>query len=143
MNDNLSTDLSEYRSKKAKDLLLQAKLLHNNQKFDGSINRSYYAIFYGIRSLLALVKLDSPKHSGIISYFDKFFVKTKIFDKKYSEIAHSAFNSRQDNDYEDFYTPSEDESNRQIKESEDFLNEIEKIRESLIIGRINLPQIKE
>lgn len=143
MIDNLSSDLSEYRIKKAKDLLLQANLLHNNQKYDGSINRSYYAIFNGIRSLLALVKLDSPKHSGIISYFNKYFVKTKIFDKKYSEIAHSAFDSRQDNDYEDFYTPSEDESERQIKESEDFLNEIEKIRESIITGKIDLPQIQK
>jgi uncharacterized protein (UPF0332 family) len=48
MIDNLSSDLSEYRLKKAKDLLLQANLLHNNKKYDGSINRSYYAIFNGI-----------------------------------------------------------------------------------------------
>ena len=143
MIDNLSSDLSEYRFKKAKDLLSQAKLLHNNKKYDGSINRSYYAIFNGIRSLLALIKLDSPKHSGIISYFDRYFVKTKIFDKKYSEIVHSAFDIRQDNDYEDFYTPNEDESERQLKECEDFLSEIEIIRESIIAGKINLPHIKK
>lgn len=141
MIDKLLIDLSEYRFKKAKDLLSQAKLLHNNEKYDGSINRSYYAIFNGIRSLLALVKLDSSKHRGVISFFDKYFVKTEIFDKKYSEIAHSAFDSRQDNDYEDFYTPIEDESESQIKESEDFLNEIEKIRQMLIIKKIELPQI--
>jgi len=143
MIDNLSSDLSKYRFVKAKDLLSQAILLHNNQKYDGSINRSYYAIFNGIRSLLALIKLDSPKHSGIISYFDRYFVKTKIFNKKYSEIIHYAFDIRQDNDYEDFYTPSKDESARQIKECEEFLQEIEKIIESIIIGKINLPQIKE
>jgi len=68
MIDELQIDLSRYRLSKSKDLLNQAKLLHDNDKFDGSINRAYYAIFNLIRSLLALVKLDSSKHSGIISY---------------------------------------------------------------------------
>ena len=56
MIEKFAIDLSDYRMNKAKDLLSQSKLLFDNQKFDGSINRSYYAIFNAIRSLLALVK---------------------------------------------------------------------------------------
>lgn len=61
MIDNLLIDLSEYRIKKANDLLIQATILHTNKKYDGSINRSYYAIFNAIRSILALLKSDSTK----------------------------------------------------------------------------------
>ena len=62
--------------------------------YDGSINRSYYAIFNALRSLLSLAKLDSKKHSGMLSLFDEYFAKTAIFDKRFSEIAHTAFDSR-------------------------------------------------
>ncbi len=134
--DKTSVDLSEYRFKRAKDLLAQAKLLHENNKYDGSINRSYYSIFNGIRSLLALLKLDSSKHSGVISLFDIHFVKTKIMEKAYSEVVHSAFNIRQENDYEDFYIPSKEESENQIKECEKFLSELEKVRSGIISGSI-------
>lgn len=143
MIDKLSIDLSDHRLTKAKDLLSQAKLLHNSMKYDGSINRSYYSIFNTIRSMLALVKSDSTRHSGIISLFDKIYVKTKIFDKKYSIIAHSAFDHRQENDYEDFYIPTRDESDNQIIGCEDFISEAEKIKQMLIEGKIKLPKTEK
>lgn len=141
MIDELTVDLSEYRLNKAKDLLFQATLLFDNKKYDGSINRSYYAIFNAIRSLLALVKLDSSKHSGVLSFFDRYFVKTSIFDKRFSKIAHSAFDVRQDNDYEDFYVPGEDESHNQLQEAEIFINEIEVKRQLFLNQDIKLPPI--
>lgn len=141
MIDKLSADLSNYRLAKAKDLLLQAKLLDENEKFDGSINRSYYAIFNAIRALLALVRLDSSKHSGVISFFDRYFVKTSIFDKRFSRIAHSAFDSRQDYDYEDFYAPTNEESQIQIKDAEDFIREVDIKIDLLVDGKISLPNI--
>lgn len=141
MTNELSIELSRYRLNKAKDLLNQAKLLHGNEKFDGSINRSYYAIFNAIRSLLALVKLDSSKHIGVISFFDRYFVKTEIFDKRYSKIAHSAFDSRQDYDYEDFNIPTRDESKFQIEDAEIFIIEVEAKINLLIDNKIKLPEI--
>ena len=74
-------DLSDHRFNKGKDALRQAELLLKNKEYDGSVNRSYYAIFYAIRSLLALVDIDSCKHTGVISYFDKYFIKTGLFEK--------------------------------------------------------------
>ena len=143
MIEKFTIDLSDYRMNKAKDLLSQSKLLFDNQKFDGSINRSYYAIFNAIRSLLALVKLDSSKHTGILSYFDRYFVKTEIFEKNYSKITHSAFDTRQDNDYEDFYIPSEEEAEMQLKDAEIFINEIENKKRLLVNQKISLPEINE
>ena len=141
MIDRFSVDLCEYRLKKAKDLLDQAKLLFDNDKYDGSINRSYYAIFNTIRAMFALVKLDSSKHSGVLAYFDRYFVKTQIFNKKFSKIAHSAFDVRQDNDYEDFYMPDEEEAHSQLRDAEIFINEVEIKIMFFINGTINLPNV--
>lgn len=141
MIEKSSKDLSDYRMLKAKDLISQSKLLFENQKYDGSINRSYYAIFNAIRSLLALLKIDSSKHTGVLSFFDKHFVKTGIFEKEYSQIAHSAFDTRQDNDYEDFYVPSKEESKKQLSEANKFIEEIENKRQLFITKKITLPGI--
>lgn len=92
MIDEQTKYLSEYRLKKADTLLIQAELLLRNHQYDGSVNRSYYAIFNAVRSVLALLRTDSRSHSGVISFFDRYFVKTGIFDKRFSKIFHAAFN---------------------------------------------------
>ena len=70
MNDgDTINDLSDYRLNKAKELAEEAKLLFENKRYDGCVNRSYYAVFSAVRALLALLGLDSRKHSGVIAYF--------------------------------------------------------------------------
>jgi len=133
--------LSAYRLEKAKTLLTQAELLLKNQQYDGSVNRSYYAIFSAVRSILALVELDSQSHRGVISFFDRYFVKTGLFEKRYSQIVHEAFDSRQDNDYEDFYHPSETEAQEQYDNATQFLQEITHKRELFIQGSLTLPKL--
>lgn len=133
-------DLSTHRFQKAQNLLKQAEFLLNNQMYDGSINRSYYAIFNAIRSLLSLIKLDSKKHSGTLALFDQYFVKTNIFDKRFSEIAHTAFDSRQDFDYDDFVIPSEKEALPQFQNAQQLIAEVEFKRAQLINGDLNLPK---
>ena len=68
-------ELSDHRLDKAKDMLRQAYLLLEHAEYDGSVNRSYYVIFNAIRSLLALVGSDHRRHTGVISCFDRYFVK--------------------------------------------------------------------
>ncbi|MBL7095166.1 HEPN domain-containing protein [candidate division KSB1 bacterium] len=55
--------MSEYRMKKAKDDLETSEIMFSNNKFSQSVNRSYYAMFHAVRSLLALSKFDSQKHT--------------------------------------------------------------------------------
>lgn len=143
MLDKTVIDLSDYRLEKAKDLLSQAELLYESNKFDGSVNRSYYCIFNAIRSLLALMKLDSSTHAGVLSLFDRYFVKTKIFYKQFSKIAHSAFDSRQDSDYEDFYQPTRENAQQQLEQAKSFVREVETKREQFINQEISLPTIQD
>jgi uncharacterized protein (UPF0332 family) len=141
MMDEQAQSLSKYRLNKAKNLLTQAELLLTNHQYDGSINRSYYAIFNAVRAVLALVRVDSRSHQGVMSYFDRYFVKPGIFDKQFSKIVHSAFDTRQDNDYEDFYVPLEAEAQEQYNNATRFIGEIERKRELFIQGKLSLPTI--
>ncbi|MGE5343059.1 MAG: HEPN domain-containing protein [Candidatus Omnitrophota bacterium] len=134
-------NLSEYRLNKAKNLLSQAELLLTNRQYDGSINRSYYAILNAVRAVLALVGIDNRSHQGVMSYFDRYFVKTGLFEKKFSKIIHSAFDTRQDNDYEDFYIPSKTDAKEQYDNAILFVEEIECKRELFIEGKLSLPVV--
>ena len=143
MLEKSAAGISEHRLKKAKGLLEQAEYLMNNQMYDGSINRSYYAIFNAIRSLLSLAKLDSKKHTGMLSFFDRYFVKTGIFEKRFSEIAHLAFHSRQDFDYEDFVIPTEKDALLQLQNARQLIAEVEAKQNKFISGELNLPETPE
>ncbi len=65
---NYSNDLEQYRLRKAKRLIKQSKLLLDSKMHDGSINRSYYALYSSIRAIFAVGKVDRSSHSGIHSF---------------------------------------------------------------------------
>ena len=143
MNHEYVVDLSNHRLEKACDQLDQAELLLKDGKYDGSINRSYYAIFNAIRALLALIGLDSRKHSGVITHFDRYFVKTNIFEKDFSKIVHAAFDVRQASDYEDFYVISADQATRQFEDGRRFIEEVQRVVDLFQKGEIKLPETME
>ncbi len=139
MIDEQMRYLSEYRLNKAQTLLRQAELLLEHRLYDGSVNRSYYAIFNAVRAVLALLRVDSQSHRGVISYFDRCFVKTGIFEKQFSAIVHEGFDTRQDSDYEDFYLPSQAEAQEQYDNAARFIQEITKKHEMFVQGTLALP----
>ena len=96
-------DLSKYRYETAKDDLDTAKVMLRAEKYKAAINRSYYAIFHALRSVTALDGFDSSKHSGVIAYFNKNYVKNKIFEKDISKKIDKAFRLREKADYQDFF----------------------------------------
>ena len=59
-------DMSNYRYEQAKQCLTSAQMLIDAGDFKGAANRSYYAVFHAIRSVLALQKIDFGKHSAVI-----------------------------------------------------------------------------
>jgi uncharacterized protein (UPF0332 family) len=83
----------------AKEKLVSAKLLLEAGQYKDSIGRSYYAIFSAVRAVLASRQVDYSKHAGVIAYFQKEYIKTEIFDKKYSKYLQQAFQFIQKNSY--------------------------------------------
>ena len=123
--DNMLIELSKYRYEQAQQCLKSAKILEENNDFKGSANRSYYAIFHGMRSVLALDKADFSKHSGVSAYFRKKYIKTGIFEVFLSDIIREAFDVRSDSDYDDFFVISKEEVKQQIKNAELFLSKLD------------------
>lgn len=120
------------RLSNSKETLGTAKLLLENNKFGGAINRSYYAMFYAARALLATKGLDSSKHSGVISLFNQHFVKTGKVDKSLGRLLMDAEDARIESDYEDFYVASEEEAEKIFGDAEKFVAEMEKALDKIL-----------
>lgn len=118
--DERRKDLCYYRLEKAQMCLESAGILVQTQDYCGAANRSYYAIFHSIRSLLALEGMDFSKHSGVMAYFQRNYVKTGVFEKKYSEIITQAFEIRSEADYDDYYVISKEDVEEQIQNAHFF-----------------------
>ena len=107
----------QYRLENAKDKLESAKLLLDAGKYKDSIGRSYYAIFTSLRAVLARDGIDFSKHAGVIAYFQKEYVKTGIFEKKYSKYIQTAFQIRNSCDYDDFFIASKADAEEQYQKA--------------------------
>ena len=120
--DEQAKALSAYRLEKAEQCLRSAEIILNiGDDNNLVINRSYYAIFHGMRSVLALESKDFEKHSAVISYFRKEYIKTGKIPVEASRIIGSAFNTRNDSDYEDFYEPSDEDAKEQFNDATRFI----------------------
>lgn len=117
-------DLAIYRLERAAQCLNSARLLFDAGDYKSSANRSYYCIFHCMRAVLATILFDSKKHSGIIAAFRKDFIKSGIFDVKYSSIIGSAFDLRGSSDYDDFYVVARSDVSEQIENAADFLQAV-------------------
>lgn len=118
-------DLIKYRMSSAKEKLTSAKLLLEAGMYRDSIGRSYYAIFSAIRAVLAVRQVDFSKHAGVIAYFQKEFIKTEIFDRKYSKYLQQAFQIRNSCDYDDFFIVSKQDAEEQYIRAAEMLAVIE------------------
>ncbi|MGN0305030.1 MAG: HEPN domain-containing protein [Lachnospiraceae bacterium] len=118
-------DLIKYRLSTAQEKLTSAKLLLDAGLYKDSIGRSYYAIFSAIRAILAIRQVDFTKHAGVIAYFQKEFIKTEIFDKRYSKYLQQAFQIRNSCDYDDFFIVSKQDAKEQYERAKEILAVIE------------------
>ncbi|RKJ59074.1 HEPN domain-containing protein [bacterium 1XD42-1] len=119
-------DLAGYRLEKAFQCLTTAQSNLTEGDCCASVNRSYYAVFHGMRAVLALDHFDSKKHSGIISEFRKQYIKTGIFPVELSDMLSQLFQVRNNSDYMDFYIVSKADAEQQVKNASIFLKEIDR-----------------
>jgi putative toxin-antitoxin system, antitoxin component len=118
-------DLVQYRLSSAKERLESARLLLDAGQYKDSIGRSYYAIFTAVRAVLARDQVDFSKHAGVIAYFQREYIKSAIFDIKYSKILQRAFQIRNNCDYDDFFIVSKEDATEQYKNAVDMVQAIE------------------
>ncbi|SDG20671.1 HEPN domain-containing protein [Desulfosporosinus hippei] len=100
----MSKELSDWRLEKAEETFRDGEELEKLGSYHSAINRYYYAAFHAVRALLAIKGFDSPKHSGVISFFNKEFVKAGLVTKSASKALSDLFRLRSNADYDDFRT---------------------------------------
>ena len=123
-------DLSKYRMETAEEELNSAELLKENKRYKASVNRSYYAVFHAMRAVTAMDGFDSSKHSGIIAYFNKNYVKPGVFDKDISKRIDTVYRLREKADYQDFYVVSLDQAEEQMEKAKIVVSAIKAYLES-------------
>ena len=131
MLDELRRTQTDFRLEKARACLKAADMLLTAESYADSVNRSYYCIFHAIRAVLITIDFSSKTHSGNIAEFRRSFIKPGIFPKEFSDIVGSAFEIRNDSDYEDFYVVSKGDVINQAENAKNFLAAVEAYIKSL------------
>lgn len=120
MNDH-QKELIAYRLEQAEESLQSAKLLFENEKYRPAVNRSYYTMFYSVLALIVTKNNSVSKHSGVISIFDRDYVKKGVFSRDMSRWLHESFDLRQRADYTEMFTVSKERAAELIKNAEIFI----------------------
>ena len=118
-------ELAGYRMDRAKEMLVAARENLEIGQYKTSLNRSYYAIFHAMRAMNILKGFDSSKHSGVIAFFNKEYLKENILDRNLSIVIKNSAFLREKSDYDDFYIASKQEEEKQLEEAERFLDAVE------------------
>jgi uncharacterized protein (UPF0332 family) len=119
--------LAAHRLSRAQDAFAEGDYLLTKKAFMGAVNRFYYSAFYAARALLAIRELDSSRHSGVISLFQKHFVKSGLVSTENAKALPRAFEKRQKGDYGDFSTVTSAEAKSVRAEVKKFLEECEHV----------------
>ncbi len=130
-------ELAKYRMKQAEESLDEAGfLLSGNKSSRSVINRVYYAMFYAVLALLIYEPYSSSKHSGVLSYFNRRFIKEGIFEKELGRFLNEAFELRQQEDYREYTTLNVEQITPYIEKAERF---IRAVKDYLIHNKNLLP----
>lgn len=122
--ENSVKELSKYRFECAKEMLDASKENLEIGQYRTSLNRSYYAVFHAMRAVNVLKGYDSSKHSGVIAYFNKNFLKEKLLDRSLYMIIKDTSYLREKSDYDDFFVANFQEAQKQLQNANTFIDSV-------------------
>ena len=81
--------------------------------------------FYAMRSANILKGQDSSKHSGVIAFFNKTYVKENLMERGLSKIIKDTSYLREKSDYDDFFIASKEEAEQQLLNAKYFVSVVD------------------
>ena len=96
-------------------IVLYGSVARGTNTIDSDVDIALYAIFHGLRAVTALDNFDSSKHSGVIAYINRVYVKKGVFEKNFSKMLDTAFRLREKADYQYFFIVSREMANAFIR----------------------------
>lgn len=121
MEKKNNIDLALYRLQRAREEYETSELLYRENKFLAANNRAYYSIFYAIRAVLAMERVDFKKHKDVLAYFNKNYISTEIFPKNMGRKIVQASRIREDSDYDDEFIVDKEKTFEQIITAEELI----------------------
>ncbi len=101
-------------------------LFENNRGLRSVINRIYYAMFYAVLALLVTEPFQGSKHSGVIAYFNKRFIREGVFPPEAGKYLNLAFEARQESDYKEFSELTTENVQELLSHARAFIEEVRK-----------------
>jgi uncharacterized protein (UPF0332 family) len=95
-------------------------------------------MFYAVLALTVIEGYQTSKHSGVIAFFDKEYIKTGIFSKGLSKKMHLAFEQRQAQDYGEFTEIDQAIAQEILTDARQFVEQINNYLESSIVPGLQM-----
>ena len=102
MDEAIKRDIVSYRRQKAHDLMRDVDILMENELWNSTVNRMYYACFHIISALLIMIEIEVKTHMGVRQAFGLHFVKSGLLEPECGRIFSKIYDKRQSSDYDDF-----------------------------------------
>ena len=83
----------------AHQAITDAEMLLEAKSFSGAINRIYYGIYNIISALAIMHDFSASKHTQLIGWFNKNYVRNSRVERNIGKIVHNAFDQRIEGDY--------------------------------------------
>jgi uncharacterized protein (UPF0332 family) len=105
----------------ARRSLADARLLHAAGSVRGAVNRAYYAMFYAASALAIAGGQSFSKHSALISYIHREFVKPGILPQEQGRALQKGFEDRTEGDYQDLVKLKPKDAAAMIQAASEFI----------------------
>ena len=123
----MSQDLVKHRLELAEEKLDVSVKLLDDEAWRDAASRAYYAMYHAVRALLATKRLDSRRHSGVISLFNQHFVKPGLVSRNLGRILMTAKDFRERGDYDEFASISAEMARATVENASRLVREIKDI----------------
>ena len=119
--------LISHRMERARETLIEAKIMFDADRINAFVNRLYYACFYAVSALLLTRDFSTSKHGYLRSLMHREFVKTGLIPKDLARHFDVLFESRLEGDYADFIRFKAEEVAGWLEKTKVFVKYIEDI----------------
>lgn len=127
MNEDVRQDIVAYRLRKANQLLHDVDVLIENELWNSTINRMYYACFHAVSALLIKNGIQVKTHMGVRQAFGLHFVKTGMITLELGRVFSRIYDKRQSSDYDDFIEFTKEEVEKLYPQIKAFVMAVEKL----------------
>jgi len=124
MDDKTRKEIQRYLERARLDLQAVDVNLQN-ELYTVAVSRAYYAMFYAATALLKSKGIDRSRHSGVISAFGQYFVKTGLIEVVFAKTLTQAFDSRNETDYGLMLIPDDELARTELDDARRFVERIE------------------